>query len=375
MPCPVRPYRVIRSTRSRGLQVAMRTGSDPPPWPILRCPAARSRTDARRRPACGAGCAAHAVRPRRSARGDRPDDPRTDGRQMRLVWWHDALERLDTAAPPAEPLLQDIARLLLPRGVSGAALAAMTDGWEELVVTDPLDDQALARHADSRGGTLFALAGRLLGAEPAVLRIAGQGWAYADLARHLTVAALADHASAQARATLSQAFTATWPAPVRAVGVLALLARSIWRAARRSPRRGASRASASRAIAALPALHRMIAFRRNREGGRCGDIWRVAERWRRRSGQGVDRRASRSARPAARATAGPAGRRADHHRRRRRARSGSRTRDARTETLQPLRQGSRRPHHPRRISRRPPQGLRQARHQRRRPAQLRRMGD
>ena len=145
--------------------------------------------------------------------------------QMRLVWWHDALERLDTAAPPAEPLLQDVARLLLPRGVSGAALAAMTDGWEELVVTDPLNDQALARHADSRGGTLFALAGRLLGAEPTVLRIAGQGWAHADLARQLTVAALADHASAQARATLSRAFAATWQTPVRSVGVLALLAR------------------------------------------------------------------------------------------------------------------------------------------------------
>ena len=93
-----------------------------------------------------------------------------------------------------------------------------------LPISDPLNDQALARHADSRGGTLFALAGRLLGAEPTVLRIAGQGWAHADLARQLTVAALANHASAQARAMLSQAFTATWPAPVRAVGVLALLA-------------------------------------------------------------------------------------------------------------------------------------------------------
>ncbi|MFG6281461.1 squalene/phytoene synthase family protein [Sphingomonas sp. S6] len=145
--------------------------------------------------------------------------------QMRLAWWHDALERLDTMPPPAEPLLQDVARLLLPRGVSGAAIAAMTDGWEELVVTDPLNGDALARHADSRGGTLFALAGRLLGAEPAVLRIAGQGWAYADLARHLTAAGLADRASSEARAALSQAFTATWPAPARAVGVLALLAR------------------------------------------------------------------------------------------------------------------------------------------------------
>lgn len=144
--------------------------------------------------------------------------------QMRLVWWHDALERLDTTPAPAEPLLRDVARLLLPRGVTGAALAAMTDGWEELVVTDPLDAAALDRHADSRGRALFVLAGRLLGSETASLREAGQGWAYADLSRHLTAPALADRAAEMARARLSRAFADTWPRPARPAGLPALLA-------------------------------------------------------------------------------------------------------------------------------------------------------
>jgi 15-cis-phytoene synthase len=35
---------------------------------------------------------------------------------IRLAWWRDALERLDTSAPPPEPRLQAAASLLLPRG-------------------------------------------------------------------------------------------------------------------------------------------------------------------------------------------------------------------------------------------------------------------
>ena len=42
---------------------------------------------------------------------------------MRLTWWSEALERLDLSPPPAEPLLQALAGEVLPRGVTGAALA------------------------------------------------------------------------------------------------------------------------------------------------------------------------------------------------------------------------------------------------------------
>ena len=44
--------------------------------------------------------------------------------QLRLAWWREALERLDAAPPPAEPVLQALAAYVLPV-VSGAELAAM----------------------------------------------------------------------------------------------------------------------------------------------------------------------------------------------------------------------------------------------------------
>lgn len=149
--------------------------------------------------------------------------------QMRLAWWHDALERLDTAPAPAEPLLRATQAMLLPHGVTGALLATMTDGWEELIVADPLDDAALARHADSRGRTLFLAAGAVLVpdiAKPAAaLSAAGQGWALADLSRHLSRPDAADRAAAQARLRLSDAFSDAWPRQIRGIGLLALLAR------------------------------------------------------------------------------------------------------------------------------------------------------
>ena len=35
--------------------------------------------------------------------------------QMRLAWWREALERLDSAPPPAEPVLQALATHVLPK--------------------------------------------------------------------------------------------------------------------------------------------------------------------------------------------------------------------------------------------------------------------
>jgi len=79
--------------------------------------------------------------------------------QMRLTWWHEALIRLDVTAPPAEPILQALARHVVPQGISGARLAGMIDGWEELLDAEALDDAGIGRHADARGGALFAMAG------------------------------------------------------------------------------------------------------------------------------------------------------------------------------------------------------------------------
>lgn len=93
--------------------------------------------------------------------------------EIRLAWWREALQRLDTAAPPPEPVLTALAAAALPR-VSGAALAGLEDGalaW--------LGGEA-GESARLRGAALFALAAALLGGgDPGS---AGAAWATHDAA-------------------------------------------------------------------------------------------------------------------------------------------------------------------------------------------------
>ena len=145
--------------------------------------------------------------------------------QMRLTWWHEALTGLDSAPPPAEPVLQALALHVVPQGVSGTRLAWMVEGWEELIEPE-LGDDAIARHAARRGGKLFEMAGVLLGAvETDPLVAAGEGWALADLARHLSDRTTADHVLARAVAPLAQATRRKWSRQARPLGALAHLAR------------------------------------------------------------------------------------------------------------------------------------------------------
>lgn len=146
--------------------------------------------------------------------------------QMRLTWWHEALTRLDNAPPPAEPILQALARDVIPHGITGERLASMIEGWEELLEAPPLGDEAIARHAALRGGTLFEMAGVLLGARASdPLAAAGEGWALADLARHLRDRPNAERALARAAAPLAQARRRHWSRQARLLGALAHLAR------------------------------------------------------------------------------------------------------------------------------------------------------
>ncbi|RIA36681.1 phytoene synthase [Hephaestia caeni] len=144
--------------------------------------------------------------------------------QMRLTWWHDALTRLDTAPPPAEPVLVAAAAELLPIGVTGADLAALVAGWEELVEPE-LDDAGLLRHARERGGRLFTLAGRVVGVDRPVLAPAGEGWALADLAHHVDDRVLVERARLLAQVRLDGAADADWPRAARTLGALVHLAR------------------------------------------------------------------------------------------------------------------------------------------------------
>ncbi|WP_010544972.1 squalene/phytoene synthase family protein [Sphingomonas elodea] len=144
--------------------------------------------------------------------------------QLRLAWWREALAKLDTAPPPAEPVLTGLAAELLPRGVSGASLVPIVHGWEVLVEEEALDGLALARFAAGRG-SLFVAAGKALDAGDDPLAAAGEGWALADLARHLGDGDEADAARTAARPRLAEALAPRWSRNGRALGALAHRAR------------------------------------------------------------------------------------------------------------------------------------------------------
>jgi phytoene synthase len=97
---------------------------------------------------------------------------------IRLAWWREALERLDSKSPPPEPRLQAAAAELLSRGISGAELAGLEDGWSTLLEEEP-DVDRIGR----RGARLFAIAARLLGASDPMLDAAGRMFAHGEAAR------------------------------------------------------------------------------------------------------------------------------------------------------------------------------------------------
>lgn len=145
--------------------------------------------------------------------------------QIRLAWWREALQHLDVAPPPGEPVLQALHRHVLPRGVSGEMLSTMEEGWVALLLAPALDDaQALADHAALRGGRLFDFAATLLGGGVDAAR-AGEGWALVDLSRRLSDAKACAAARAMAVERLSGWRIARGAGAARRVLALAAMAR------------------------------------------------------------------------------------------------------------------------------------------------------
>ena len=145
---------------------------------------------------------------------------------IRLAWWREALEALDREPPPPEPLLKEIAEVLLPVGIAGAELARIEAGWAPLLAGDPPNEEAIGQHGQLRGRPLFAIAARLLaGAESREAEIAGEGWALADLASRLSDPGAAALAKAKSAECLGRLREFRWPRPLRPVGILAVLAR------------------------------------------------------------------------------------------------------------------------------------------------------
>lgn len=161
--------------------------------------------------------------------------------QMRLTWWREALDGLDEAPPPAEPVLQALAREVLPAGVSGASLAAMIDGWEALIDSETLTVDILRRHA-GRGGSLFTAAATALGCvDDDPVEAAGEGWALVDLGWHLQDPEAARESWSLAKPLLAVATASRWSRAGRPLGALAHLARLDIEQPRERRRQGAPR--------------------------------------------------------------------------------------------------------------------------------------
>lgn len=141
--------------------------------------------------------------------------------RIRLAWWREALERLDREPPPKEPVLEALAAHVLPRGVGGAAMAAMEDGWLAISSQEPIDRGELDKYAAHRGGLLFRLSAELLGRPQPDVEQAGEAWALVDLARHSTEASDIDGAL---NAVRERVMPRRWPRPLRPLGMIAVLA-------------------------------------------------------------------------------------------------------------------------------------------------------
>jgi phytoene synthase len=141
--------------------------------------------------------------------------------RIKLAWWREALEKLDREPPPAEPVLQEAAAHILPAGIMGAELALMEEGWAALANPETLTPRELATYARARGGLLFRYGAKLLDGRIEGLEPAGEIWALVDLARHCATAEDSDIALAAAR---ERRLPGRWPARLRPLGMLALLA-------------------------------------------------------------------------------------------------------------------------------------------------------
>jgi phytoene synthase len=117
---------------------------------------------------------------------------------VKLAWWRERLQELDGGAVPAEPRLHAAANHLLPRGISGAELSALEDGWATL-----LDERVEAGRIANRGARLFQWGAKLLGANDEKIADAGALYALVSVGRRGVPELLE---AAKGRAKAGQAF-------------------------------------------------------------------------------------------------------------------------------------------------------------------------
>jgi phytoene synthase len=143
---------------------------------------------------------------------------------IRLAWWRERLEELDSGAlPPAEPRLQAVEKDLLPRDVTGQDCAALEGGWLRLF--DPFPWTVETSEAIwFRGNLLFGLASRVLGQADERVQAVGGLWALVDAARHCSDGESRALLLGQARTFARGLGGIPFASPLRPLSMLAALA-------------------------------------------------------------------------------------------------------------------------------------------------------
>lgn len=141
---------------------------------------------------------------------------------IRLAWWRDRLDELDTKGPVAgEPRLSAIDRHLMPV-TNGARLSTIATSWMPLL--DPFPwGQTVADGLRERGELVFGVGAEILQTSAKQAEPAGALWSLADGAFHCSDPQSREFLLGEARAAIPQV-PRKMPRDLRPLTVLAALA-------------------------------------------------------------------------------------------------------------------------------------------------------
>jgi len=146
-------------------------------------------------------------------------DPRLG--EIRLAWWRERLDDLDTEGPPAgEPRLSGINRHLMPI-TNGAMLSLLPGAWAPLLYPFPWED-GVAQGMRERGKLLFQIGAQIIGSNSDEAGAPGAVWSLTDAAFHCSDPTSRDFLLQEERREIGNLDVAVLP-ELRPITVLAAL--------------------------------------------------------------------------------------------------------------------------------------------------------